>query len=368
MTVIYLDNAATEKPDSIALFKAMPYLQDFYGNASSLHPMGTQAREAVEAARAKIKTHLHCKDHDVIFTSGATESNNLAILSNHSKGEWIYSVFEHSSARPSVADPAHTIPATERGQIDCDALEDVLKGGNVSLVSACYVSNYLGTVQPVMRISDLCHRYGAVFHCDATQAVGKLPIDIDGFDKIDILTFSGHKFGGIKGTGCVVARPGLIKKAFFGGKQEGDLRPGTENVFGIVAMSSALVNASYNMVDNYTRVDQLKRKFLSLLEPRFGTVVKPHVMTSPYILTLHCTNTRAETLHSLVRDSVCFSTGSACEGSAALTHPNTAVMAMGYSKEYALNTFRVSFSALTEESDIEEAAEIFNAATLRQHL
>lgn len=363
--MIYLDNAATEKPDSIALFKAMPYLQDFYGNASSLHPMGMQAREAVEAARVKIKAHLRCKDHDVFFTSGATESNNLAILSNCENGEWIYSAFEHSSARPGVTDTAHTIPATERGQIDCDALEDMLKQGNVRLVSVCYVSNYLGTVQPVARISDLCRRYGAVFHCDATQAVGKLPIDIDGFDKIDILTFSGHKFGGIKGTGCVVARPGLIKKVFFGGRQESNIRPGTENVFGIIAMSSALVNASYNIVDNYAYVDQLKRKFISLLEPRFGTVVKPHIMTSPYILALHCTNTRAETLYSLVRDSVCFSTGSACEGTDSLTHPNTAVTAMGYSKEYALNTFRVSFSTLTKEADIKQAAEIFNAATLR---
>src|SRR3989344_3468298 len=241
----YLDAAATT-PIYYEVEKEMKKVG--YGNPSSLHLIGEKAKKCLESARKKIAEEINCKPKEIYFTSGGTESNNLAlqgIAHSMKKRKIIISSIEH----PSVNETANylfsqgfkvvRVRVDSEGLIDFNSLEKNLSKG-VALVSVIHVNNIIGTIQDLKKIGELCKKAGAIFHTDAVQSFGKIKIDVGGCN-ISLLSASAHKIGGPKGIGILYVRDGInLSPLFFGGGQERGLRSGTENVSGVVGFAKAL--------------------------------------------------------------------------------------------------------------------------------
>ena len=248
---IYADNAATTRMSKTAIEAMLPYFDDIYGNPSSLHSVGQRAKEALEGARERIARVLGCDPKEIIFTSGGTEADNMAIRSaaalgaKKGKKHIISTAFEHHAV-------LHTLKKLEKEGYEVTYL-DVHKNGLVTaeevraairpdtcLVTIMYANNEIGTIQPIAEIGAVCREAGVLFHTDAVQAVGHLPIDVKA-QKIDMLSVSAHKFHGPKGIGLLYAKRGiLLQNLIEGGAQERGKRPGTENVPEIVGMAAGL--------------------------------------------------------------------------------------------------------------------------------
>lgn len=249
MKPLYCDAAATT-PVSRAVVRAMePYLTSTFGNPSSLHALGEAARKALDASRGTLAKEINAKAHEIIFTSGATESNNLAILglaqAHPSKKKIIVSAIEHASILEPCAYLAPygyeivRVPVHADGRIDLITLERALDG-NTLLVSIMHVNNIVGTIQDIRTIGALCASRGIPFHTDAAQSFGKLKIDVRAMN-VDMLSASAHKRGGPKGVGMLYVREGLkLEPVIRGGGQERGLRSGTENVPDVMGFSAAL--------------------------------------------------------------------------------------------------------------------------------
>jgi cysteine desulfurase len=247
--ILYLDNAATTAVDKGVAKKVLEFSVEGYGNASSPHQVGIKAREELEKARKKIARFIGAKPEEIIFTSGGTESNNLAIKglakANPDKKHIITSAIEHPSVLETCKElekkghKVDYIPVDENGIVD---IEDIKKkiSDKTLLVSVMHVNNEIGTIQPLREIGELCKKKGVHFHTDAVQSFGKLNIDVNKMN-IDLLSVSGHKVNAPKGIGFLYVRKGTkIKQIVHGGGQEMGLRSGTENVPGIIGLVSAL--------------------------------------------------------------------------------------------------------------------------------
>lgn len=355
---IYLDHNATS-PLSDAARTVMIKALDQGGNASSIHATGRQARARIEAARGHVARLANAAPGDVTFTSGGTEANNLIINSAQMRdGALIISSIEH----PSVLEAARAagreiklIPCDSNGIIQPDALQSILDEDDTApaLVSVMLANNETGVIQPITELARITHEKGALFHTDAIQAAGRIPINIAELGA-DYLTLSAHKMGGPQGVGAVITSCGApLSPMMTGGGQERKARAGTENLSGIAGFGAAAKAALENM-QNMNQVktlrDELEGQIQSLdVEIQ---VLGEHAERLPNTSLLSCAGFPAETIViALDLDGIAISSGAAC--SSGKTGASHVPAAMGLDEDTARSTFRVSFGLQNSKEDVE---------------
>ena len=350
--MIYLDHAATTPICDASKKTIMEWLNEF-GNPSSAHPLGHNARFLIEDARMRIAKCINAESDEIYFTSGGSESNTLALNKRHQHS--MSSVFEHHS----VCTLHPVIPVNKDGFIESDKLHDYLSRWWTEVVSCMMVNNELGTKQPVKELALITHQYGDVlFHTDAVQAIGHIPVDVKEIN-CDMLSASAHKFGGPKGVGFLYIKNGAhINPLICGGKQENGVRPGTENVIGIIAMAEALEDAVLHMDERTSHIQYLRDRMLDQLLKIKGShlngSLKNRVYSNINISFDGVPGSRLVTLCGLY--GICISAGSACNEGVA--QPSHVLKAIGLSDEDALNSVRITIGYENTEDEIIQAANI----------
>ena len=368
--MIYLDNCATTKVYKEAMEAAMKAFEEAYANPSSIHKAGFLLRNDFEEARRAIKNFLNVKTGEIIFTSCASEANNIIVnsIKDIKKKKILTTAVEHQAMNKPidnlVASGFEVVKLHPKdGQI---TLEDVLTklDDGFGFVSIMHVNNEVGSIIDIENIaSEIKKLYpDIIFATDAVQAFGKLRIDLSE-GNIDFLSMSGHKVHAPKGIGCLYARDThLVKPLIYGGEQEFSLRAGTENVPGVLALAEAVKILDKNLEDNYKYVQNLKNKMIASLKELDG--VKVHSEGegySPYVMSVAFDNIKAEVLvHILEQDEVYISTSSACS-SKQKKHMRV-LEGYGYGEKEAEETVRISFSEMNTEEEVLKAAELIKKA------
>ena len=361
---VYADNAATTKMSSIAIKAMMPYMEDIYGNPSSLHSVGQQAKEALDDARSQVAACLGCEAKEILFTSGGSEADNQAIISaayygaKKNKKHIISTAFEHHAV-------LHTLQKLEKEGFEVTYL-DVSQGHNITaqqvkeairedtcLVTVMYANNEIGSVLPIAEIGAICKETGIIFHTDAVQAVGHLHIDVKA-QNIDMLSLSGHKFHGPKGVGALYVRKGLpLVNLIEGGAQERGKRAGTENIPGIMAMAAALTDACAHIDENAAKVTALRDKLIAGLSkiPHCALNGDP-VNRLPGNVSFCFEGIEGESLLLLLdAKGVCASSGSACTSGS--LDPSHVLLAIGRVHDVAHGSLRLSLCHYNTEEEID---------------
>jgi cysteine desulfurase len=371
MNFIYLDNNATT-PLLPAVWEAMrPFLCDVHGNPASAHSAGRRARQGLDDARERLARLLGADLDEVIFTSGATEANNLAVLGlvGEPPGHVIVSPVEH----PSVAEPVRhladigfditPLPVAPTGLIRAEALED-LRRADTRLVAVQLANHETGTLQPVRRLAAQVE--GVPFHCDAVQAVGKVPVHFHDLG-VTSLSLSAHKLHGPKGVGALLIRRGIrLKPLFFGGHQQQGRRPGTEPVALAVGLTTALELAHQEMETRRQHVLRLRARFFHCLHAVASPIVHNGAGAEgvPHTLNLSFPGCRSDVLlMNIDLAAVACSTGSACSSGSLL--PSPVLQVMGLPPELLHSAMRFSLSSLLSEAEVEEAARRIGAVVSR---
>jgi cysteine desulfurase len=374
---IYMDANATT-PLLPEVFEAMrPYYLEHYGNASSIHQQGQHARAAVDHARETVARLLHCRPSEIVFTSGGTESDNLALFGVLSPGDHLittaiehHAVLHAAQSLTSRGVEVTFLPVTPAGLVEPAALLAAIQP-NTRLVSIMYANNETGVIQPIDALAGIAHAGGALFHTDAVQAGGKLPLDVShhGLLKdVDLLTLSGHKIYAPKGIGILYVRRNVrLSPMFHGGSHERQRRAGTENVAGIVGFGKAAELSSEwlktEKSEGPTKLaalrDRLEQGILSAVdEAGVNGAGAPRVCNTSNIYFDHV---EAEALLiALDLKGLSVSGGSACQSGA--TEPSHVLTAMGLSAARARGSIRFSLSKLTTEAEVDEALKLIPAA------
>ncbi len=365
---IYLDHAATTPVLPEVLTAMTPYLTESYGNPSALHQAGQAARSAVEYARLSVARTLNADPSEIVFTSGGTESDNAAIfgaaLAHPDKRHLITSPVEHHA----VSEPLHTlekqgyeieiVPVDRYGRVDADYVGSRLRPDTL-LVSIMYANNEVGTIQPVSEIGALCRAAGVLFHTDAVQAFGKLPINVVA-QNIDMLSISAHKFYGPKGIGVLYVRQGVtIHRYQQGGEQERGRRAGTLNVPGIVGLGKAATLVCNEMPVETERLGKLSSYLIERIQNDCADVYLMGSTTHRVPGNVHFCVRGVEgesLLLALDAKSICASAGAAC--SAGSVEPSHVLSAMGVDRELARGALRISLGRATDQAAIEKAAAV----------
>ena len=364
--MIYADHAATTKLD-IAAFESMkPFLVDDYGNASQPYSFARPAKKALKLARETIAQCINAEPNEIFFTSGGTESDNWAIKSTAlvygDQGAIITSQIEHHAVLNACASierlgfPVAYLPVDAAGVVQPAYLESMITP-NTKLVSIMYANNEIGSVQPIKELCSIAHRDGALFHTDAVQALGHLPIDVKDLG-IDMLSASAHKFNGPKGIGFLYIKSGTNLASFMdGGAQEQNRRAGTENVASIVGMASALKKNCGEMTHNELLLRRLEKCFLDTAESLgLDFICNGSALRTPGNLSVSFKNASGEMLlHRLDLMGICVSTGSACDSKE--TQVSHVLQAIKVPHEYIQGTIRISFGAENTDDDARRIAE-----------
>jgi cysteine desulfurase len=356
--VIYLDHNATTPVADEVVDAMLPYLREHWGNPSSSHGPGRAARKGLRIARGHVARLLGCEPEHVLFTSGGTESDNLALrgVSAAREGRVVISAFEH----PAVEQPARRLEelgvSVERLAVGLDGRVEVPSAlpDDTALLSVMLAHNETGALQPVAELAARARAVGAVVHTDAAQAVGKVPIDVDALN-VDLLTVAGHKLYAPKGVGALYVRPGTpIRPLLRGAGHEGGLRPGTENVPYIVGLGEACRLASQRLADDATRLQQLRERLFERL--RTDVPELRRTITGPCLPnTLHVRFPGVVGNDLLARcPELAASTGSACD--AGVSKPSASLLAMGLSPDDALGALRLSLGRHTTQAQVDQAA------------
>ena len=368
---IYADNAATTKLSDRALDAMMPYLRDHYGNPSSIYSAGREAHRAVEDARRKIAAAIHAPAGDIYFTSCGTESDNWALkgtarrLKKEGKNHIITTVIEHHAilhAAKSLEEDGFDVtylPVDTKGRVSAEAVREAIRP-QTALVSVMYANNEIGTVQPVAEIGEICRREGILFHTDAVQAAGILPIDVKE-QKIDMLSMSAHKFNGPKGTGVLYCRKGFCPDNLLdGGAQERGHRSGTENVAYIAGMAAALEEACLTMEEKAARLASLRDRIQEGILAIPGTYLNGDEDNRlPGILNVSFEKIDGEALlFELDLKGIAASSGSACTSGS--VDPSHVLLAAGVPYQLAHGSLRISLGRYNTE---EEADQIVKGVT-----
>lgn len=392
--MIYLDNNATTRLDPCVLDAMMPFLTDTYANAASTHPFGVSAHEAVKTARQQVADLLSCEPHELVFTSGATEAINLAIKGvAETYGSTKRHIVTVQTEHKAVLDvcgyletrgfevtylPVQTDRDAGAGLLDLDVVKNAIRPDTM-LVSVMLVNNETGVIQPIREIAQLAHDAGALFMTDATQAVGKLPVDVDK-DEIDLLAFSAHKFYGPKGVGGLFVRQQRLRAGWprkvklgallHGGGHERGLRSGTLNVPGIVGMGKAAelarlaIHVETQYVASHSRqpnpsgqetqgIASLRDRLETALLTIPGTRINGDRTNRLYNTTnIYFENCDSDAL-IMGLDDMAVSNGSAC--TAASIDPSHVLLAMGLTETEAFSCLRFSLGRFTTEADIDRA-------------
>jgi cysteine desulfurase len=350
-----------------------PYWIEEFGNASSIHQRGQHARAAVDRARAQVAALLNCRAAEIVFTSGGTESDNIALFGVLSPGDHlITTVIEHHAvlhAAEALAERGVEVtflPCTAQGLVEVSALEAALRP-NTKLVSVMFANNETGVIQPVGEMAEVTHTAGALFHTDAIQGAGKLSLDVKAIG-CDMLSLSGHKMYAPQGMGALfVRRNVLLQPTFFGGLHERGRRPGTENVAGIVGLGKAAELAKVWLAGDGPKQlaalrDRLEWGVLAAVE-EVG-VNGAGATRVANTINLYFDEVEAEALViALDLKGLAVSGGSACQSGA--TEPSHVLRAMGLTDARARASIRLSISRLTSEEEVDAALEVIPAAVAR---
>jgi len=370
--MIYLDNHATTPCDPRVVEAMMPFFSERFANpASEIHQMGRDARQAVEKARAQVAHLISAEPEDVLFTSSATESNNLVLLGlaraakKTSRTTLAFSAIEHKSvlmpcrALESEGFKALAIPVDSVGRVDSTAYQSILSD-ELLVVSIQAANNEIGTIQDIQTLAGLAREHGAMFHCDAAQAAGKIPIDVDLWD-VDFLSMSAHKMYGPKGIAALYVRGGvsrsILKPILYGGDQEGGLRPGTLSVPLIVGFGETCQLAGKLMNDDAIRIAGMRDSIESELLAAIPELKRNGDLSNrlPNNSSLTFPGVDAEALILSLPD-LALSTGSACNSGA--QEPSYVLTAIGLSHEVAQCTLRIGLGRFSTAGDIAKATEL----------
>ena len=361
---IYLDNAATTKMSEVAIKAMIPYMNEIYGNPSSLHSVGQEANEALQNARERIAKLLGCEPKEITFTSGGSEADNQAIISAAKLGERkgkkhiISTAFEHHAV-------LHTLKKLEKEGFEITLL-DVHENGLVTaeqvreairddtcLVTVMYANNEIGTIQPISEIGEVCRERGVIFHTDAVQAVGHLHINVKE-QNIDMLSLSAHKFHGPKGVGVLYTRKGIpLTTLIEGGAQERGKRAGTENIPAIMGMVAALEEACAKIEENTAKLTALRDKLIAGLSEIPHSILNGDAKQRlPGNVNFCFEGIEGESLLLLLDDKgVCASSGSACTSGS--LDPSHVLLAIGRVHDIAHGSLRLSLSEENTEQEID---------------
>lgn len=370
MRPVYLDNNATTRVDRAVVDAMLPYLTEQFGNPSSMHAFGEKVGEGIRAARRQLQALLGAEhDHEIVFTSGGTESDNAAILSALEamprRREIITSAVEHPAIlqlcgylEKHKGIKVHRIGVDKAGRLDLEAFFAALSD-RVAVVSLMWANNETGTLFPVAELAERVKEFGALFHTDAVQAVGKVPIDLKS-TAIDMLSISGHKLHAPKGIGALYVRRGVrFKPLLKGGHQERGRRAGTENTPGIVALGKAAELAAQHMADENTRVKALRDRLEKGILQRVGHAM---MMGDPYARLPNTSNIAFEFIEGeaillhLNRAGIAASSGSAC--SSGSLEPSHVLRAMDIPLTAAHGAIRFSLSRDNTEADVDTVLEV----------
>ena len=361
---IYLDNAATTKMSKTAITAMLPYLDEVYGNPSSLHSAGQRATEALADARARVAACLGAAPQEIVFTSGGSEADNQAILSVARRGAQkgrkhiVSTAFEHHAVLHTLKKlekegfSVTYLDVHENGLVTAKQVADALRE-DTCLVTVMYANNEIGTIQPVAEIGAVCRARGVLFHTDAVQAAGHLSIDVQA-QNIDLLSLSAHKFHGPKGVGALYARRGVpLLPLIEGGAQERRRRAGTENLPGIMAMAAALEEACTYREENAARMTALRDRLIAGLSqiPR-AALNGDAGQRLPNNVSFCFEGIEGESLLLLLDDrGICASSGSACTSGS--LDPSHVLLAIGRVHDIAHGSLRLTLSEETTEAEVD---------------
>lgn len=362
--ILYFDHAATTPLREEALAAMMPYLTNRYGNVSSIYSIGRESKKAMEEARHDIAVAIHANAREIFFTSGGTESDNWAIrgaaYEYREKGKHlITSAIEH----PAVLNTFRKLeregfqvtylPVDPMGIVSLSTLEQAVRP-DTTLISIMYANNEIGSIQPVREIGRLAREKGVLFHTDAVQAVGSIPVNVKE-DLVDLVSFSAHKFHGPKGIGALYVRQGVrLENLLSGGSQERKKRPGTENVSGIVGMAKALELAVAELPAKQARLTALRDKTIArILETIPVTRLNGHpTKRLPGNVNFSFSSVEGESILMLLdQRGIAASSGSAC--SSGSLDPSHVLLALGLSQEEAMGSLRLSYGPENTEEEVE---------------
>jgi len=366
---VYADNAATTAMSQVAIDAMLPYLNKIYGNPSSLHSMGQEAKEALDAARETVANCLGCEPREIIFTSGGSEADNQAIVSaarigaKKGKKHIISTAFEHHAV-------LHTLQRLEKEGFEVTYL-DVSKGHNITarqvaeairedtcLVTVMYANNEIGSVLPIAEIGAVCKEKKVLFHTDAVQAVGHIKINVKE-QNIDMLSLSGHKFHGPKGVGALYCRRGImLTNVIEGGAQERGKRAGTENIAGICGMAAAMKDAVDHIDENMPRVAAMRDRLIEgLSQIPHSALNGDAVNRLPGNVSFCFEGIEGESLLLLLdMKGVCASSGSACTSGS--LDPSHVLLAIGRVHDVAHGSLRLSLCEYNTEEEVDHILKV----------
>lgn len=362
--MIYLDNAGTTKVSDNVLKKINPFFNEIYGNASSLHTAGQIAKEHLESARADVAKCLNANADEIYFTSGGSESDNWALNSAAKYGALkgkkhiITSAIEHHAILHTLDElkkqgfEVTYLPVYGNGIVKVEDLKNAIRPDTV-LVTIMFANNEIGTIQPVEEIGKICREKGIIFHTDAVQAVGHLPIDVAKMN-IDMLSMSGHKFHAPKGVGALYCRKGTpLFNFIYGGAQERNRRAGTENLPGIVGLATALKDAISEMEETAKREKYLRDKLFTELKKIPHSKINGDLEKRlPNNFNMCFEGIEGESLLLLLDEKgICASSGSACTSGS--LDPSHVLLAIGLAHEVAHGSLRLTLSKYTTEEEID---------------
>lgn len=364
MNTIYADNAATTKISKTALAAMLPCFEENYGNPSSLHTVGQNAAEALFNARRTVAECLGCDPKEIIFTGGGSEADNQALLTGAELGarkgkkHIISDAIEHHAVLHSLKHleklgyEVTLLPVNGEGFVDPEDVRKAIRP-DTALVTIMMANNEIGTIEPIKEIAEICHEKGVLFHTDAVQAVGHIPVNVKEIG-CDMLSLAGHKFHGPKGVGALYARKGLLVSTLIeGGAQERGKRAGTENIPGIVGMAVALKEATDNLEANMAKITKLRDRLIE------GLSVIPHSILNgprdkrlPGNVNMCFEGIEGESLLLLLdQKGICASSGSACTSGS--LDPSHVLLAIGRIHDVAHGSLRLSLCESNTEEEIE---------------
>ena len=367
---VYADNAATTKMSKVAIDAMLPYFENIYGNPSSLHSMGQEAKEALDDARKTVADCLGCEPREIIFTSGGSEADNQAIISAARYGERkgkkhiISTAFEHHAVLHTLDKLAKEgfeitlLDVRNNHNITAQQVKDAIRP-DTCLVTTMYANNEIGSVLPIAEIGAICKEAGVPFHTDAVQAVGHLEIDVKA-QNIDLLSLSAHKFHGPKGVGALYVRRGFpLVNVIDGGAQERGKRAGTENIAAIRGMAAALKDACDHRRENMARVTAMRDRLIRGIEEQIShcDLNGDRINRLPGNVSFCFEGIEGEAL-LLMLDAygVCASSGSACTSGS--LDPSHVLLAIGRVHDVAHGSLRLSLSEYNTEEEIDHILQV----------
>lgn len=366
---VYLDNAATTQMRPEVLDAMMPFMIEAFGNPSSIHSFGRRARAAVDEAREKVARLVGAKEQEIVFTSGGSEADNLALfgvaLARRNKGRHIitssvehHAVYDTCKFLKDFGFEVTYLPVDSDGLVHVDSLKDALRDDTI-LVSIMHANNEVGTIQPIRELAEVAKEKGVLFHTDAVQTVGNIPVNVNELN-VDLLSMSAHKFYGPKGIGALYVRRGIrLVPHIHGGAQERNRRAGTENVSGVVGLAKALEIATAELDTEMPRISGLRDKLIAGIEEKIERVKLNGHRTKrlPGNVNFSFEYIEGESiLLNLDLNGIAASSGSACTSGS--LEPSHVLLSMGLSHEMAHGSVRFTLGHFNTEEDVDRVMEV----------